>query len=202
MVSPDYWNFQKVIPVVVIKTADRAVGLAQTLVDAGLPKIEITLRTSAALDAIERIAKAVPDAIIGAGTILDSESADRAIAAGAKFLVSPGSTPALLDHLIESGLPFLAGCATVTEAMCFTERGIQFAKFFPAEESGGVNFLKSISTVLQSIKFCPTGGINSSNYKQYLALPNVVCVGGSWITPSALIEDSAWREISKLAREI
>jgi len=202
MVSPDYWSSQKVIPVVVIKNADRAIDLAQTLVDAGLHKIEITLRTSGALDAIERIAKAVPDAIIGAGTILDVESANRAIAAGAKFLVSPGSTPLLLDHLIKCGLPFLAGCATVTEAMHFVERGIQVAKFFPAEESGGVNFLRSLSTVLQSIKFCPTGGINPSNYKQYLELSNVVCVGGSWITPSAFIEECAWQEISKLAREI
>ena len=202
MVEAQYWSTQKVIPVVVIKDANQAVGLARTLVDAGLPKIEITLRTPAALDAIARIAKEVPDAIVGAGTVLNSQGADKAIAAGAKYLVSPGATPALLDHLLSTGIPFLPGCSTVSEAMYLIERGVEVAKFFPAEDSGGAAFLKGLATVLQAIKFCPTGGINLSNYKNYLELPNVVCVGGSWITPAAAIESSSWDEISALARAI
>lgn len=202
MVDAQYWSTQKVIPVVVIKDANQAVGLARTLVEAGLPKIEITLRTPAALDAISRIAKEVPDAIVGAGTVLDPQSVDKAIAAGAQYLVSPGATPALLNHLLDTGIPFLPGCATVSEAMYLIERGVPVAKFFPAEDSGGVAFLKGLATVLQAIKFCPTGGINLSNYKNYLELPNVVCVGGSWITPAAAIENGAWDEITSSARTI
>ncbi len=202
MVDTSYWGSQRVIPVVVIKNADQAVSLAKVLAGAGLPKIEITLRTSAALEAIKRIHEEVPDAIVGAGTVLDAESGERAIKAGAKFLVSPGSTPSLLSFFLDSQLPFLAGCATVSEAMRLNELDIKVAKFFPAEDSGGAAFLKGISSVLQQIKFCPTGGINKSNYQTYLALPNVVCVGGSWITPSAFIEEGKWDEIVKLAAEI
>lgn len=202
MVDAEYWSSQKVIPVVVIKDADRAVGLAKTLVAAGSPKIEITLRTPAALEAIARISKEVPEAEVGAGTVLTPQLADAAIAAGAKFLVSPGSTPALLEHLIKTGTPFLPGCATVSEAMRLIESGVPVAKFFPAEESGGASFLKGLSTVLQAIKFCPTGGINQNNYKSYLDLPNVVCVGGSWITPGASIESGDWDQISTLVSEI
>lgn len=202
MVDADYWSSQKVIPVVVIKSAEQAVPLATVLVAAGMPKIEITLRTSVALEAIKRIHDEVPDAIVGAGTVLDSSSGERAIEAGAKFLVSPGATSSLLSFFFDSKLPFLAGCATVSEAMRLGETGIKVAKFFPAEDSGGASFLKGISTVLQQIKFCPTGGINESNYRSYLELPNVMCVGGSWITPSAFIEEGRWDEIAKLASEI
>ena len=199
MVGAEFWNTQKVIPVVVINDANRAVGLARTLVNAGLPKIEITLRTPAALDAISLISSEVPEAVVGAGTVLDTQSVDRAIAAGAKYLVSPGTTPALLEHMKLSNIPFLPGCATVSEAMYLMENGISVAKFFPAEDSGGVPFLRGLSTVLQAMRFCPTGGINLSNYKNYLDLPNVVCVGGSWITPPAAIESGDWDQISALA---
>jgi 2-dehydro-3-deoxyphosphogluconate aldolase / (4S)-4-hydroxy-2-oxoglutarate aldolase len=202
MVDEKYWSTQKVIPVVVIKDADRAVGLARTLVTVGSPKIEITLRTPAALDAIKRIAQEVPEAEVGAGTVLNPALADAAIAAGAKFLVSPGSTSTLIDHLLSTGTPFLPGCATVSEAMRLIEYGIPVAKFFPAEESGGAPFLKGLSTVLQSIKFCPTGGINKSNYMNYLELPNVLCVGGSWIAPGPAIEAGAWDEIAELAAQV
>lgn len=202
MVDPDYWSSQKVIPVVVIKSVEQAVPLARVLVAAGMPKIEITLRTAAALDAIKRINDEVPDAVVGAGTVLDSASGERAIQAGAKFLVSPGATTSLLNFFLESKIPYLAGCATVSEAMILGEAGIEVAKFFPAEDSGGISFLKGVSTVLQQMKFCPTGGINKTNYLNYLELPNVVCVGGSWITPSAFIEDGKWDEIAKLASEI
>lgn len=202
MVDADYWSLQKVIPVVVIKSAKKAVPLAKVLVAAGMPKIEITLRTSAALEAIKRIHDEVPDAVVGAGTVLDGSSGERAIQAGAKFLVSPGATSSLLSFFLESQIPFLAGCATVSEALRLSELGISVAKFFPAEDSGGAAFLKGISSVLQQLKFCPTGGINKSNYRGYLDLPNVVCVGGSWITPSAFIEEGKWDEIAKLANEI
>lgn len=202
MVGAEYWSTQKVIPVVVIKDSARAVELAKTLVAAGLPKIEITLRTAGALDAIKAIAQEVPGAIVGAGTVLDASSADRAIAAGAKYLVSPGATENLIKHLLATDTPFLPGCATVSEAMKLIEWGIPVAKFFPAEDSGGAKFLKGVSTVLQAIKFCPTGGISKSNYQSYLDLPNVVCVGGSWITPAAEIEAGNWSAISALASEI
>lgn len=202
MVDASYWGSQKVIPVVVIKNADQAIPLAKVLVAAGLPKIEITLRTPAALDAVKRIHDEVPSAVVGAGTVLDAMGGERAIQAGAKFLVSPGATSSLLTFFLDSDLPFLAGCATVSEAMRLSELDIKVAKFFPAEDSGGVDFLKGISSVLQQIKFCPTGGINKANYRSYLDLPNVVCVGGSWITPSAFIEEGKWDEIAKLASEI
>jgi len=202
VVGAEYWSTQKVIPVVVIKDTRQAVPLAKTLVAAGLPKIEITLRTPGALDAIKAIAEQVPDAIVGAGTVLDPAAADRAIAAGAKYLVSPGTTEKLINYLLATGMPFLPGCATVSEAMQLIEWGIPVAKFFPAEESGGAPFLKGLSTVLQAIKFCPTGGINKANYQNYLSLPNVVCVGGSWITQSADIESGNWDSITALATEI
>jgi 2-dehydro-3-deoxyphosphogluconate aldolase/(4S)-4-hydroxy-2-oxoglutarate aldolase len=202
MVDESFWTGQKVIPVVVIKNADNAVSLAQTLVANGVTKIEITMRTPAALDAISRISHQVPGALVGAGTVLSPANADAAIKAGAKFLVSPGSTPKLLSHLIGTGVPFLPGCATVSEALNLIEAGVPVAKFFPAEESGGAPFLKGVSTVLQAIKFCPTGGINKANYLNYLALPNVLCVGGSWIAPGAAIDEGNWAEIAKLASEI
>jgi 2-dehydro-3-deoxyphosphogluconate aldolase/(4S)-4-hydroxy-2-oxoglutarate aldolase len=202
MVDEKYWTGQKVIPVVVINDAGRAVDLAKTLVSAGVPKIEITLRTPAALEAIKRIAQEVPEAEVGAGTVLTPALADSAIAAGAKFLISPGTTPLLIEHLLATGTPFLPGCATVSEVMRLIEYEIPVAKFFPAEESGGTPFLKGLSTVLQSIKFCPTGGINKSNYTKYLELPNVICVGGSWIAPGAAIEAGAWDEIATLASQV
>ena len=202
MVDGSYWSGQAVIPVVIIKNADNAVKLAQTLVANGVSKIEITLRTSAALEAITRISHEVPEALVGAGTVLAPAHADAAIKAGAKFLVSPGSTPTLINHLKSVGVPFLPGCATVSEALSLIEQDIPVAKFFPAEESGGVPFLKGISTVLQAIKFCPTGGININNYKSYLELPNVICVGGSWIAPGSAIDEGHWDEIALLASQI
>ena len=202
MSKDTYWTSQKVIPVVIIENANNAVPMAKALVKAGINKIEITLRTSAALDAIHRINSEVPKAIVGAGTILNTKNGEQAIKAGAKFLVSPGSTEELLNFFNDSGVRFLPGCATVSEAMRLSELGISVAKFFPAEESGGVNFLKGVSSVLQKISFCPTGGINKLNYKKYLDLPNVVCVGGSWISPASLIESENWDEIIRLASEI
>jgi len=191
----NYWSAQKVIPVVTIHDASQAVKLARTLIEAGLSKIEITLRTQAALEAITQIALEVPEASIGAGTVLNVSMAEEALHAGAKFLVSPGTTPALLKYLKGCGVPFLPGCSTVSEAMYLMENSVNVAKFFPAEDSGGLNYLKSIASVLSAIKFCPTGGVSIGNYKNYLDLPNVVCVGGSWIAPSAEITAGNWELI-------
>jgi 2-dehydro-3-deoxyphosphogluconate aldolase/(4S)-4-hydroxy-2-oxoglutarate aldolase len=198
----DFWNAQKVIPVVTIQNADHAVKLAETLAGAGLRKIEITLRTPAALQAIEQIAREVPDAIVGAGTVLNISMAEGAVRAGAKFLVSPGVTPGLLSYLKAGNVPFLPGCATVSEAMYLLENDVRVAKFFPAEDSGGINFLKSVSPVLGTLKLCPTGGVSLNNYKNYLELPNIICVGGSWIATSADINAGEWERISANAAAV
>lgn len=197
-----YWNSQKVIPVVTIMNADHAIPLAKALVLSGIHKVEITLRTPVALDCIKRISTEVPEIIVGAGTVLNPKNGESALKAGANFLVSPGSTPELIKFFQGSKMPFLPGCASVSEAMRLVDCGINVVKFFPAEESGGARFLSGIASVLQSVYFCPTGGINKSNYKEYLNLSNVVCVGGSWVSPASLIQDENWNEITKLASEI
>jgi 2-dehydro-3-deoxyphosphogluconate aldolase/(4S)-4-hydroxy-2-oxoglutarate aldolase len=171
-----------VIPVVVIDDLDDAVPLAQALVRGGLPAIEVTLRTQPALAAIERIAAEVEGAIVGAGTITTTGQIADALAAGARFLVSPGATPALLDGLQDSGVPFLPGTATASDLVALIERGITHAKLFPAEVVGGVKALKAFYGPFPQLRFCPTGGINAANAPDYLALPNVACVGGSWMT--------------------
>ncbi len=170
-----------VIPVVVLDDAERAVPLARSLVDAGMPVIEITLRTPAALEAIELIAAEVPEAWVGAGTVTSPSHADDALAAGAQFLVSPGTTPRLLDALEDSGVPFLPGVATASDIIALLERGITAAKFFPAEASGGVAALRAFAGPFPQVSFCPTGGIDAAKAPGYLALGNVACVGGSWM---------------------
>jgi 2-dehydro-3-deoxyphosphogluconate aldolase/(4S)-4-hydroxy-2-oxoglutarate aldolase len=187
-----------VIPVVVLDDADLAVPLARTLVDAGLPAIEITLRTEAALEAIANVAADVPDAVVGAGTVLSPAQARAALDAGARFLVSPGATPALLDRL--AGMPLLAGAVTASEVMALLERGITAAKFFPAEASGGVKALKALAGPFPQMRFCPTGGIDAAKAPDYLALPNVACVGGSWMLPPHAIEAGDWERVRELAR--
>jgi len=197
-----FWSNQPVIPVVVINDAAKAVDLARTLVAAGTKKIEITLRTSAALDAISRISIEVPEALVGAGTVVDLQTATRAVEAGAKFIVSPGATKNLLNALEGSGLPYLPGCSTLSEALELIDYGVTTAKFFPAVESGGTAWLKAVSTVIPQLSFCPTGGIGLANYKEFLTLPNVACVGGSWIAPAKLIDEGNWEEIKKLASHV
>lgn len=171
-----------VVPVVVIDDLDDAVPLASALVRGGLPAIEVTLRTQPALAAIELIAEQVPGAFVGAGTVTTAQQVEDALAAGARFLVSPGATPALLDALQDSGVPFLAGTATPSDVIALLERGITHAKFFPAEINGGVKALKALYGPFPQMRFCPTGGIDVAKAPEYLALPNVVCVGGSWMT--------------------
>ncbi|MBB2740469.1 UNVERIFIED_ORG: 2-dehydro-3-deoxyphosphogluconate aldolase/(4S)-4-hydroxy-2-oxoglutarate aldolase [Microbispora rosea subsp. rosea] len=190
-----------VVPVVVLDDAESAVPLARALVAGGLPVIEVTLRTPVALDAIRRIAAEVPEAVIGAGTVRSPEDVEAAAGAGARFLVSPGTTPGLLAAMLAAGVPFLPGVATATEAMTLAERGVRELKFFPAEPAGGVAYLKSLSGPLPDVRFCPTGGITPSNAPAYLALPNVGCVGGSWLTPRSLVTAGDFARIEKLASE-
>jgi 2-dehydro-3-deoxyphosphogluconate aldolase/(4S)-4-hydroxy-2-oxoglutarate aldolase len=171
-----------VIPVVVIDDLNDAVPLAAALVRGGLPAIEVTLRTQPALAAIERIAQEVDGAVVGAGTVTTPQQVDDALAAGARFLVSPGATPSLLDALQASGVPFLAGTATPSDVMALLEREITHAKLFPAEVVGGIPVLKAFAGPFPQMRFCPTGGIDVAKAPEYLALPNVVCVGGSWMT--------------------
>jgi 2-dehydro-3-deoxyphosphogluconate aldolase/(4S)-4-hydroxy-2-oxoglutarate aldolase len=170
-----------VIPVVVIEDVEDAVPLAEALVRGGLPAIEVTLRTDAALAAIERIA-AVEGAVVGAGTVVSASQVDEALAAGARFLVSPGATPQLLDALQSSGVPFLPGVATASEIVALLERGITHAKLFPAAVVGGIAALQAFAGPFPQVRFCPTGGITAANAPDYLAQPNVACVGGSWMT--------------------
>jgi 2-dehydro-3-deoxyphosphogluconate aldolase/(4S)-4-hydroxy-2-oxoglutarate aldolase len=192
----DLLELSPVMPVVVIDDAADAVPTARALLAGGIGVIELTLRTPAALSAIERVAAEVPDIVIGAGTVVSPDQAKQAADAGAKFLVTPGSTDAVVDACFETGLPFLPGASTVSEAMRLAERGLTALKFFPAEASGGVAYLKSIAGPLPSLRFCPTGGITVASAPKYLALPNVGCIGGSWLTASL---DPA--TIEKLAAE-
>ncbi|MFG1679735.1 bifunctional 4-hydroxy-2-oxoglutarate aldolase/2-dehydro-3-deoxy-phosphogluconate aldolase [Nonomuraea sp. NPDC049269] len=190
-----------VIPVVVIDDVETAVPLARALVAGGLPVIEVTLRTADALEAIARIAAEVPEAVVGAGTIRTSDDIAACLTAGAKFLVSPGTTLALADAMAASGLPYLPGAATATEVMALAERGLKELKFFPAEPAGGVPYLKALAGPLPDVRFCPTGGIRPATAPDYLALPNVGCVGGTWLTPADALAAGDWGRVEKLAAE-
>ncbi len=190
---------QTVIPVLLIDKAQDAVPLARALAKGGLPAIEITLRTAAALDAIRAVAEEVPEAIVGAGTILNASHYEQAVRAGSQFIVSPGVTDAILDAADQSAVPLLPGCATASEVMNLRERGYTHVKFFPAEQAGGAPYLKALSSPLAGTFFCPTGGISLSNAMNYLQLPNVLCIGGSWIAPKELVNDGKWDEITALA---
>ncbi|GAB2468594.1 beta/alpha barrel domain-containing protein [Jatrophihabitans fulvus] len=190
-----------VVPVVVIEDVAHAVPMAQALRDGGIPIAEITLRTPAALDAIRAIADEVPEVVVGAGTVCTPAQAALATDAGAQFLVSPGSTSALLDAFEAIGLPFLAGCATPSDMMRLLERGVTEAKLFPATAVGGVPLLKAVGGPLPQLRFCPTGGISSSNAASFLELPNVGCVGGSWLTPADAMRNKEWSVVENAARE-
>ncbi len=190
-----------VLPVVVLERLVDAVPVARALVAGGLPAIELTLRTDVALDAIRAIADEVPEILVGAGTIVSPGQAKQALDAGAQFLVSPGSTPTLLGAMAGTGLPFLPGTATVSEVLAVLEAGFTELKFFPAEASGGAAFLKSIASPVPAARFCPTGGITAGSAPAYLSLPNVGCVGGSWLTPEDALAAGDWPRIEQLARE-
>ncbi|GAA1439633.1 bifunctional 4-hydroxy-2-oxoglutarate aldolase/2-dehydro-3-deoxy-phosphogluconate aldolase [Nocardiopsis tropica] len=197
----DILDLAPVMPVVVVSDAETAVPLARALVAGGLPGIEVTLRTPAALEAIERIAAEVPEAVVGAGTVVAPAQARAAAEAGARFLVSPGCTADLASAMADTGLPFLPGVGTVSEAMALLERGLSALKFFPAEAAGGAAFLKSLTGPLPQVRFCPTGGITAASAPSYLALSNVGCVGGSWLTPADLVSAGDWGRVTRLAEE-
>ncbi|MEQ8144130.1 bifunctional 4-hydroxy-2-oxoglutarate aldolase/2-dehydro-3-deoxy-phosphogluconate aldolase [Streptomyces sp. OP7] len=190
-----------VVPVVVIEDAADAVPLGRALVAGGLPAIEVTLRTPAAPDAMRAIAGEVPGAVVGAGTVITPEQVTGAVAAGARFLVSPGWTDALLTAMRASGVPFLPGVSTASEVMALLERGVREMKFFPARAAGGTAFLKSLAGPLPQARFCPTGGIGPDTAPEYLALPNVGCVGGSWMLPGDAVAARDWDRVERLARE-
>lgn len=192
---------QPVIPVLKIERVADAVPLARALASGGLRAIEITLRTPGALEAIRRVASEVKEAIVGAGTILDAKQFAEAEEAGSKFIVSPGVTRTLLDAAVQSAVPLLPGAITPGEIMLAREAGLDFLKFFPAEQAGGASFLKALASPFAGIRFCPTGGITAKNAGDYLALPNVICVGGSWVAPDDLVKAGNWAAIEKLARE-
>ncbi|NMG40288.1 2-dehydro-3-deoxy-phosphogluconate aldolase [Chelativorans sp. ZYF759] len=192
---------QPVLPVLVINRLSDAVPLAQALMRGGLPAIEITLRTRHALDAIRLIADEAPEIIVGAGTVRNAIQFQEAAAAGSRFIVSPGTTQELIDAANISDVPFLPGVATPSEAMAMLEEGLTMMKFFPAEPAGGADYLKALASPLAEARFCPTGGITRESADRYLALPNVVCVGGSWVAPADLVENRDWQAIEDLARE-
>lgn len=189
-----------VVPVIVVDDLAHARKLAEALVAGGLPALEVTLRTPVALDAIRAMAE-VPGGVVGAGTLLTPADVKAAKAAGAMFGVSPGATDRIIDACCEYDLPLLPGAATATEIMILLEKGFTVQKFFPAEQAGGAPYLKSIGSPIPKVKFCPTGGISLKNARDYLSLPNILCVGGSWVVPKDAVANGDWAMITKLATE-
>lgn len=191
-----------VVPVMVVENLEDAVPLAEALYNGGLKVLEITLRTPVALEAISAMVKALPeDAVIGSGTVITPADLQASVDAGAKFMVSPGTTPALIEAAKACPVPLLPGIASPSEAMNLYTQGFTHMKFFPAEAAGGVPMLKSIGGPLPQITFCPTGGIDLAKAPTYLALPNVACVGGTWMAPKNLMAEKKWGEIETLARQ-
>ncbi|SIQ14025.1 2-keto-3-deoxy-phosphogluconate aldolase [Rhizobium sp. RU35A] len=194
-------KLQPVVPVLIVEDVASAVPLARALVAGGLKAIEITLRTPAALDAVKAVAAEVEGAHVGAGTILNARDFEAAVKAGSTFIVSPGVAPGVLAAARDSAVPLLPGAATASEVMTLREAGYDVLKFFPAEQAGGAAYLKALSSPLAGTVFCPTGGISLKNANDYLSLPNVVCVGGSWVAPKDLVAAGDWAGITKLASE-
>ncbi|MGE3919299.1 MAG: bifunctional 4-hydroxy-2-oxoglutarate aldolase/2-dehydro-3-deoxy-phosphogluconate aldolase [Hyphomicrobiaceae bacterium] len=190
-----------VVPVLTIEAAEDGIEMARALARGGLDLIEVTLRTPAAVEAIRVIRREVPQVRVGAGTVLTPEQAREALAAGARFIVSPGMTPRLVEAAESWEVPFLPGAATASEAMALADLGYACLKFFPAEALGGAAALKALAAPLAGITFCPTGGIGLDNVRDYLALPNVVAVGGSWVVPRQAVADADWRTLTVLAEQ-
>ena len=198
--AADICRLACVVPVLVIDDLAHAAPLARALVAGGLPALEVTLRTPCALDAIRAMAE-VPGGVVGAGTLLTPADVKAAKAAGAKFGVSPGATQRLLDACADHDLPLLPGAVTASEVMVLLEMGYTVQKFFPAEQSGGAAFLKSVGSPIPQVSFCPTGGISLNNARDYLALKTVLCVGGSWVAPKEAMVRGDWAAITSLAAE-
>jgi 2-dehydro-3-deoxyphosphogluconate aldolase/(4S)-4-hydroxy-2-oxoglutarate aldolase len=190
-----------VVPVLTIERLADAVPLARALVTGGLSVLEVTFRTGVAVEALAAIVREVPEAIVGAGTVLDRLQLRQAIDAGAMFAVSPGCTATLAQAVKDAGLPFLPGVQTVSEAQAAKEQGFSLLKFFPADAAGGTGWLKAVAAPLAGLRFCPTGGIGLSTAPAYLALPNVACVGGSWVAPREAVAAGDWSRIERLASE-
>ncbi|MGH8036745.1 MAG: bifunctional 4-hydroxy-2-oxoglutarate aldolase/2-dehydro-3-deoxy-phosphogluconate aldolase [Stenotrophomonas sp.] len=189
-----------VIPVYTPESVDEAVHVAQALFNGGLPVIEVTLRTSIAMDAIQAMVEAVPDAVVGAGTVLTAAQMERVKAVGGRFAVSPGATPRLYAAARDTDLPFLPGVATSSELMLGLEHGLDTFKFFPAVQAGGTAMLSAWNGPFGDVRFCPTGGISAQTARDFLHLPNVLCVGGSWLTTRALLQARDWAGVEDLAR--
>ncbi len=189
-----------IVPVVVIENIKDAVPLAQSLIEGGIPIIEVTLRSSCALEAIELIAKNVPKMRVGAGTILNLTQLEQAQNRGAEFLISPGLTIKLLEHAKKKDMPLIPGVSSSSEVMQALELGYSALKFFPAEYCGGVKLLNAFNGPFKGVKFCPTGGISADNMRSYLDLENVLCVGGSWLTPKDLIQNKEWDKIAEICK--
>ena len=201
MTSEEIFSQGPVVPVLVIKDVEHAVPLAKALIAGGIRVLEVTLRTEAALEVIARIAKEVPEAIIGAGTVTNRAQLQQVIDAGAKFAISPGMTSDLLKAGNEGNIALIPGISSISELMTAIDHGYTHLKFFPAEASGGVKALKAIGGPFPDIKFCPTGGISPSNYNDYLALPSVRCAGGSWLAPEDAMINGEWDKITELAKQ-
>lgn len=190
-----------VVPVLTIETPEDGVEIARALARGGLDLIEVTLRTPAALEVIRQIRLQVPNVRVGAGTVLNPEQGQQAIGAGARFIVSPGMTPRLVEAAQLWPVPFLPGAVTASEAMALSDLGYQCLKFFPAEAAGGASALKALAAPLAGITFCPTGGIDAGNARDYLALPNVMAVGGSWVVSRSAVTEQHWQTITELAEQ-
>ena len=197
----DLFNMGPIVPVLVINNVEEALPIAEALLTAGIKVLEVTLRTSAALDVISTIAKELPEAIVGSGTVTNRQQLQQSYDAGAKFAISPGLTKDLLQAGNEGNIALIPGISSISELMDGADYGYDHLKFFPAEASGGVNAIKSIGGPFPDIRFCPTGGINLNNVRDYLALPNVVCCGGSWLVSNSIVENKNWSEITKLANQ-
>ena len=190
-----------VVPVGVLNDADDAVPLADALIKGGLPCAEVTFRTDAAEESIRRICESFPDMLVGAGTVLTTEQVERAHKAGAKFIVSPGFDPEIIDYCISIGLPVLPGCITPSEIAQAVKRGLKVVKFFPAEQSGGVAMIKAMAAPYSMVKFMPTGGISTKNLADYLSCDKILCCGGSWMVKEDLIKSGSFDKITDMTRE-
>lgn len=197
----DLFNMGPIVPVLVINNVAEALPIAEALLTAGVKVLEVTLRTPLALDVISAIARELPEAIVGSGTVTNRQQLQQSYDAGAKFSISPGLTKDLLQAGNEGNIALIPGISSISELMDGADYGYDHLKFFPAEASGGVNAIKSIGGPFPNIRFCPTGGINLNNVRDYLALPNVVCCGGSWLVSSEIVENKNWSEITRLANQ-
>ena len=190
-----------IIPVIALDNVEDAAPLAKALCDGGLPCAEVTFRTAAAEESIRIMSEQFPEMLVGAGTVLTTEQVDRAVNAGAKFIVSPGLNPKVVKYCVERNIPITPGCSNPSDVEVAIELGLDVVKFFPAEANGGVKALQAIAGPFSQVRFCPTGGISPANYRDYLALKSVLCIGGSWLVPADALEAGDYDRITKLARE-